>query len=173
MKNCYRNNEGTIWYFRIKNTMKKVPTLISKNKKAYFDYEIVDNWEAWVVLKWYETKSVRNGHVNLKWSYIISENGELYVKWMHITPRKSLSNKKTIDPIYPRKILLKKKTILFLLGKMKEKGYSIIPLELYFSWSLIKVKVGLAKWKKLHQKKQLLKERTLDREAKKAMMRYF
>lgn len=152
--------------------MKKNDPLITKNKKAYFDYEILDNWEAWIVLKWYETKSIRNKHVNLKGSYVIAENGELYVKWMHVTPWKTLSNIKTIETSAPRKILLKKKTILYLMGKMKEKGYSIIPLELYFSGSLIKLKVWLAKWRKMHQKKQVLKERTLDREAKRAMLKY-
>lgn len=146
--------------------------LITKNKKAYFDYEILDSWEAWIVLVWHEVKSVRNGHVNLKWSYISAITWELYIKWMHITAWKALPNRWAIEPDAERKILLKKKTIIYLQNKLKEKWFSIIPLELYFSWSLIKLKVWLAKWRKAFQKKQVLKERTLDKEAKKAMSRY-
>ena len=102
--------------------------LIVKNKKAYFDYEIVETWEAGVELKWHETKSVRSWHVNLKWAFLIIQNQELFVK--------------------------------------------NIPLELYFSWSLIKMRVWLAKWRKTYQKKQVLKERTMEKEAKLAMKKY-
>lgn len=146
--------------------------LITKNKKAYFDYEILDSWEAWVELNGHETKSIRNGHVNLKWAYIVVVNNELYIKWMHVSAWKALPNKSSIETERERKIFLHKKTITFLSGKSKEAGNSIIPLELYFSWSLIKLKVWLAKWKKAHQKKQLLKERTMDKEAKIAMKKY-
>lgn len=156
----------------MKTMNKKIDTLITKNKKAYFDYEILDNWEAWVELRWYETKSIRNGHVNLKWSYIVAVNAELYIKWMHVSAWKSLPNRETIDADRVRKIYLHKKTIGLLIWKLKEPWYSIIPLELYFVWSLIKLRVWLAKWKKLYQKKQVLKERTMDKEAKIAMKKY-
>lgn len=151
---------------------KKIDSLITKNKKAYFDYEISDFWETWIELKWYETKSIRNKHVNLKWSYIVSINGELYIKSMHVSALKSLPNKETIETDRERKIFLHKKTISYLMWKMKESWYSIIPLELYFKWSLIKLKVWLAKWRKAYQKKQVLKERTMDREAKLAMKKF-
>jgi len=146
--------------------------LIVKNKKAFFDYEILDEWEAWIELKGYEVKSIRNKYVNLKWSYIININWELYVKWMHITPWKALANVSSIESDMPRKVFLHKKTILFLIWKLKEKWFSIIPLELYFSWSLIKLKVWLAKGRKAYEKKQVLKERTLDREAQKIMKNF-
>lgn len=146
--------------------------LITKNKKAYFDYEIIDNYEAWIELKWYETKSVRQGHVNLKWSYIVVVNNELYVKAMHISALKSLPNKQSIETERERKIFLKRKTIDYLIWKQKESWFSIIPLELYFVWSLIKLKVWLVKWRKSYQKKQILKERTMDREASIAMKKY-
>jgi len=146
--------------------------LITKNKKAYFDYEIIDNWEAWIELKWYETKSVRQGHVNLKWSYIVVVNNELYIKWMHVSALKSLPNKSSIETERERKVFLKRKTINYLIWKQKESGFSLIPLELYFVWSLIKLRVWLAKWRKSYQKKQLLKERTMDKEAKIAMKKY-
>lgn len=151
---------------------KLINKLITKNKKAYFDYEIIDSWEAWLELKWYETKSVRSFHVNLKWSYISCINGELYVRWMHISAWKALSNRNLIETSRDRKIFLHKKTITYLCQKLKESWYSIVPLELYFKWSLVKIRVWLAKWKKAYQKKQVLKERTMDREAK-VMMKKF
>lgn len=146
--------------------------LITKNKKAYFDYEIIETWEAWIELKWYETKSVRVWHVNLKWSFLVVQNFELFIKNMHITVWKALANKDNIDTFRQRKIFLHKKTINYLKEKSKESWFSIIPLELYFSWSLIKLRVWLAKWRKAYQKKQVLKERTMDREAKIAMKKY-
>ena len=151
---------------------KNLNNLITKNKKAYFDYEIIHTWEAWIELKWYETKSIRNWYVNLKWSFIVVINNELYIKWMHISAWSSLSNKWSIETDIERKIFLHKKTIIYLNWKSRESGYSIIPLELYFVWSLIKLRVWLAKWKKAYQKKQLLKERTMDRESKLAMKKF-
>ena len=139
---------------------------IVKNKKAFFDYEIVESQEAWVELKWHEVKSIRSWQVHLKWSYIVSRNGELFVKSMHISAWKALANRDSLETDRERKIFLSKKKIIYYTSKMKEAGYSIAPLSLYFRWSLIKMSVGLVKWKKQHQKKQILKERTLDREAK-------
>ncbi len=152
--------------------MKKIDTQITKNKKAFFDYEILDSWEAWLELKWYETKSVRQKHVNLKSSYIVVVNNELFVKWMHITAWKALANKSSIETDAPRKIFLHRKTITYLSTKIKEWGYTIIPTELYFKWSLVKLRVALAKGKKAHQKKQVLKERSMDKAAKLAMKKY-
>lgn len=146
--------------------------LITKNKKAYFDYDIIETWEAWIELKWYETKSIRSWHVNLKWAFLSVINWELFIKNMHITVWKALPNKDSIDTFRQRKIFLHKKTINYLKEKSKESWFSIIPLELYFSWSLIKLRVWLAKWRKAYQKKQVLKERTMDREAKIAMKKY-
>jgi len=145
---------------------------ITKNKKAYFDYEIIDSWEAWIELKWYETKSIRSGHVNLKWAFIVVINNELYIKSMHVSAWKALPNRETIDTERDRKIFLHKKIINYLEWKSREAWYSIIPLELYFVWSLIKLRLWLAKWKKAYQKKQILKERSMDREAKIAMKKF-
>ena len=147
-------------------------SFITKNKKAYFDYEIIDSWEAWIELKWYEAKSIRAWHVNLKWSYISCSSWTLYIKSMHITAWRALANRDTIETTHDIKVFLHKKTITFLCGKLKQAGYSVIPLELYFKWSLIKMKVWLAKWKKAHQKKQVLKERTMDKEAKMMMKKF-
>lgn len=139
---------------------------ITKNKKAFFDYEILERQEAWIELKWHEVKSIRSWNVNLKGSYIVSRNGELFVKSMHISTWKSLVNRDSIEGDRERKLFLPKKKIIFYTSKIKEPWFSLTPLELYFQGSLIKVSVGLVRWKKQHQKKQLLKERTLDKEAK-------
>lgn len=146
--------------------------LITKNKKAYFDYEIVKTYEAWIKLVGHEVKSVRQWHVNLKGSYVSMLSWEPYVKWMHVTPWKSLPNRTAIEPENERKLFLHKRDILFLSNKLKEKWLSIVPLEIYFRGSLIKLSIGLAKWKKLHEKKQVLKERSMDKEAKIAMKKY-
>ncbi len=152
--------------------MKKNDNLITKNKKAFFDYEMIESWEAWIILKWHETKSIRHWHVNLKWAFLSIMSGELYLKFLHITPWKALSNRWALETDAPRKVLLHKKTIEYLTQKSKEWGYTIIPTELYFKWSLIKVRVALAKWKKAHQKKQVLRERAMDKAAKVALKKY-
>jgi SsrA-binding protein len=152
--------------------LKSWNNLITKNKKAYFDYEVINTYEAWLELRWYETKSVRNGHVNLRWAFIVSQNNELFVKWMHISVWKTLVNKSSVDTERQRKIFLYRKDINYLIWKSKEAGFSIIPLELYFVWSLIKLKVWLVKWRKVYEKKQILKERTMDKEAKLAMKKF-
>lgn len=146
--------------------------LITKNKKAYFDYEILDSREAWIELFWYEVKSIRAWHINLKWSYISFLSWFSVIKWLHITPWKTLVNRENMPWDRDRKIFLHKKTINTLIWKQKEWGYAIIPLEMYFKWSLIKVKVWLCKWRKEYDKKQVLKERTLDKEAKMMMKKF-
>lgn len=146
--------------------------LISKNKKAYFDYEVLDSYEAGIELFWHEVKSLRNWQVNLKWSYISLLSWTPYIKWMHITPWKTLVNRQNLSWDRDRKIFLHKKTIMKLLSKQKEWWFAIIPLELYFKWSLIKLRVWLCKWRKEYDKKQVLKERSLDKEAKMMMKKF-
>jgi len=139
---------------------------LAKNKKAYFDYEIFETHEAGIELRGYEVKSVREKHVNLKGSYISFVNGELFLRQMHISPWKVLPNTSAYDPERQRKVFLPRKKIFQFGAKIKEGGYTILPLELYLKGSLIKVRVGLGKGKKLYEKKQTLKERTLEKEAK-------
>jgi len=146
--------------------------LISKNKKAYFDYEILETYEAWIELFWHEVKSIRAGQVNLKWAYISFIWTFPVIKWMHITPWKTLVNKQNLSWDRDRKIFLHKKTISQLSWKQKQWWFAIIPLELYFKWSLIKLKVWLCKWRKEYDKKQILKERSLDKEAKMIMKKF-
>lgn len=146
---------------------------IVKNKKAYFDYEILESQEAGIELLGHEIKSIRAKHVNLKWSYISVQNGELWLKQMHIGVWKALSNRDVVEVERPRKIFLPKKKIIYYGSKIKEWWYTLLALEMYLKWSLIKVRVWLAKWKKSYQKKQTLKERTLDREASKMLKRNY
>lgn len=146
--------------------------IISKNKKAYFDYEILDSREAWIELMWYEVKSVRKWNVNLKGAYVSFLNWDAVIKWMHIGVFENSSNKSLISPLVDRKIFLHKKTINSLIDKIKEPWKTVIPLEVYTLWSLIKIKIWLVLWRKKYDKKQLLKERTVDMEAKRAMKKY-
>lgn len=137
-----------------------------RNKKAYFDYEILETVEAGIELLGHEVKSIRLKHINLKWSYISVVNNELFLKQTHIGSWKYLPFSSSIDTQRPRKILLHRKKIIYYGLKLKEWGYTLLALQVYLKWGLIKVEVWLAKWKKLHQKKQTLKERSLDKEAK-------
>jgi len=146
---------------------------LAKNKKAYFDYEILESLEAWIGLLGHEVKSVRTKNINLKGSYISLQNNELWLKGMHIGAWKSLSNRESIDTSRPRKIFLPRKKIITYGSKLKEGGYTLLALEVYLKGSLVKVRVGLARWKKKHQKRQTLKERTLDREAQKMLQKNY
>lgn len=147
--------------------------IISKNKKAYFDYEILENFEAWIELKWYEVKAIRAWNINLKWAYISFLSNEAIVKWMHIWFLKNIAAQKLLEPTRDRKIFLHRKTINYLSWKIKESWLTVIPLEIYTSWNLIKLKVWLVKWRKKYDKKQLLKERTVDKEAKIMMKKFY
>lgn len=145
---------------------------ITQNKKATFDYDIIETWEAWIVLKWYEVKAIREGKVNLKGTFVSIVNNEAYLVWCHISPIASIA-KNIIDPKPQRKLFLHRKVIDYVTWKIKEPGKTLVPLEIYFSGSLIKVKIALVEWRKKHNKKQLLKERSMDKEAKVAMKKVF
>lgn len=145
--------------------------LITKNKKAYFDYEILTPFEAGIELKGYEVKALKDGKVNLKWSFISIQNNDLLLKWCHISPLSSLP-KNTIESQRERKLFIHKKDIFFLSSKIKEAWKTIIPLEMYFSWNLIKLKIALVQGKKKYDKKQTLKERSMDMEARIQMKKF-
>lgn len=138
---------------------------ICKNKKAYFDYEIYDTWEWWIELVWCEVRAIRLWQVNLKGSYIFIRENECFVCGMHIGCIWQGKKWGKHDPQRERKILLHRKTIIYLAMKQKEEWFTCVPLELYWVGSLIKVKVGLVKWRKLYEKKQVLKEKSIQREA--------
>ncbi|MDQ7008998.1 MAG: SsrA-binding protein SmpB [Candidatus Gracilibacteria bacterium] len=151
---------------------KKIEGEITKNKKAFFDYEILKSYEGGIDLKGHETKSIRHGHLNLKGSFLVINGTGIYIKNMHITAWKALPNRGTIDTFRERKVFLHKKDIEYLSGKMKEKGNTLVPLSMYFKGSLIKIQVGLVKGKKQFEKKQVLKERSMKKEASIAASKY-
>lgn len=138
--------------------------LIANNKKAYHDYFILDKYEAGISLAGTEVKSLRMGKCSIKEAFIRIENGEMIIYGMHISPyeKGNIFNK---DPLRERKLLLHKAEINKLLGKTKEKGMAIVPLKVYFKGSLVKVEIGLAKGKKLYDKRQDIAKKDQQREA--------
>lgn len=127
--------------------------LIAKNPTAYHNYEIEDKLETGIVLTGTEIKSIRSGKVNLKDSYAYIKNRELYICGMHISPYEhgNIFNK---DPLRDRKLLLHKKEIDKLIGLTKQKGYSLVPISLYFKGCFVKVDLGIGRGKKLYDKRQ-------------------
>ena len=138
--------------------------LIANNKKAYHDYFILETYEAGIALHGTEVKSLRMGKCSIKEAFIRVENEEVYVYGMHISPyeKGDIFNK---DPLRVRKLLLHKSEIRKLLGKTKEKGMTLVPLKVYFKDSLVKVEIGLAKGKKLYDKRQDIAKKDQQREA--------
>lgn len=132
-------------------TEKSDPT-IAQNKKAYHDYFVDESYEAGIALSGTEVKSVRLGQVNLKDSYCSVEKGELFVRGMHISPyeKGNIFNK---DPLRVRKLLMHKKEILKLASATEQKGYTLVPLSLYFKGSRVKMKIGVCRGKKLWDKR--------------------
>lgn len=142
--------------------------LICANPKAFHDYFIEEKYEAGIVLVGPEVKSLRLGKANLRDSHALLKNEEVYIFNLHITPYQAI-NRFTPEPERTRKLLLHKAEIRKLFGKMKEKGYSIIPLKLYFKDDKVKVELGLAKGKKLYDKRESIKQKEVSREMAKVM----
>ncbi|OPL14737.1 MAG: SsrA-binding protein [Firmicutes bacterium ML8_F2] len=141
--------------------------IISTNRKARHDYHIEETCEAGIVLTGTEVKSVRNSRVNLKDSYARVENGELFLYNMHISPYEP-GNRFNHDPLRVRKLLMHRIEINRMAGKIKEKGYALIPLRIYLSGGLIKIELGLARGKKLYDKRRDIAERDSKREMERA-----
>ena len=137
--------------------------LLANNKKAYFDYFIEDKWEAGISLFGTEVKSIRMGKVSIKESYIKIEKGEVFVYNMHVSPYEQ-GNIFNRDPIRVRKLLLHRAEINKITGKIAEKGYTLVPLQVYLKDGLIKVEVGLAKGKKLYDKRDSIAKKDVRRE---------
>lgn len=136
--------------------------LIAKNPVAKHDYTIIDTIEAGIVLTGTEIKSIRSGKVNLKDSYVSIERGEAFIHSMHISPYEhgNIFNK---DPMRDRKLLLNKQEIRKLIGLIKQKGYTLVPISLYFQGSYVKVELGIGKGKKLYDKREDLKKKEQER----------
>ena len=133
------------------------------NRRARFEYEILDSYEAGIVLKGSEVKSLRAGKANLQDSYALVKNGEVWLLNMHISPYEQ-ANQFNHDPIRTRKLLLNKNEIAKLQVKTNEKGLALVPLKLYFKKGNAKIQLGIAKGKKLHDKRESIKERDVERE---------
>ena len=138
-------------------------SIIAQNIKAWHEYFIEETYEAGIELFGTEVKSVRAGHVNLKDSYCSIDNGELFAYQMHISPYEQ-GNIFNREPLRPKKLLMHKKEILKLLGLVAQKGYTLIPLQLYFKNSHVKVQLGLCRGKKLYDKREASAEKQADRD---------
>ncbi|RMG54079.1 MAG: SsrA-binding protein SmpB [Gammaproteobacteria bacterium] len=144
---------------------KKTPdNQIAQNKKAFFDYHIEDQLEAGLVLEGWEVKSIRAGQVSLKESYILLKDGEAWLFGAHIQPLASASTHVHADPLRTRKLLLHRDEIARLIGAVERKGYTILPLSMYWKNGRIKLKIGIGKGKKQYDKRAVQKERDWNRE---------
>lgn len=137
--------------------------IVTQNRKARFEYTILETYECGIVLAGTEVKSIRNGHVNLKDSYALIRNGEVYVCGMHISPYEH-GNIFNQDPLRDRKLLLHKSEIRKLVGFVQQKGLTLVPLELYFLRGKVKVLLGVAKGKKLYDKRETIAQKDSQRE---------
>ena len=148
--------------------MSEAMKLVANNKKAYHDYFIEEKYEAGIVLHGTEEKSMRMGKCSIKESFIRIENGEIFAYGMHVSPyeKGNIFNK---DPLRTKKLLLHKKEINKLMGKIAEKGYTLVPLQVYFKDGRAKVEIGLAKGKKLYDKRQDIAKKDQRREAEKEL----
>ncbi|MGN0744763.1 MAG: SsrA-binding protein SmpB [Christensenellales bacterium] len=145
--------------------------LIAQNKKAFHDYFVEDTYEAGIVLVGCEVKSIRLGAINLRDSFVIIKNGEAFLLGAHISPYK-MGSYNNVDPRRTRKLLLNRSEINKLRGRVEQKGYTLIPLKVYFKDALVKVQIGLCKGKELHDKRQAIKEKENDRNLRRVMKEY-
>ncbi len=145
---------------------KEAQKLVANNKKAYHDYFIDETYEAGIVLHGTEVKSMRMGKCSVKESFIRIENGEMFVYGMHVSPyeKGNIFNK---DPLRVKKLLLHKYEINKMAGKAAEKGYTLVPLQVYFKEGKVKVEIGLARGKKLYDKRADIAKKDMKREAEK------
>lgn len=142
--------------------------IITTNRKAYHDFTIFDKYTAGIVLSGTEIKSIRKGAVNLKDSFAKIEDGEIFLYKCHISPYEQ-GNRYNHEPERTRKLLLNKKEILKMLGKVKKENYTIVPLELFLTSGFAKLEIGLAKGKKIHDKREDIAKKSQDRDMQRAM----
>ena len=143
--------------------------LIVQNKKARHDYMVLETFEAGIALRGTEVKSLREGRANLRDSYALIEAGELVLRGLHISPYSHTSDR-NLDPLRDRKLLMNREEIRKLVAKITEKGMTLVALKLYFNpRGIVKVELGLAKGKKLHDKRDAIAERESRREVDRAM----
>lgn len=148
--------------------MKENTKTITTNKAAYHEYFVIESLEAGIELTGTEIKSIRTGGVNLKDAWCSVDDGQMYIKQMHISPydHGNIFNK---DPMRVRKLLLHKREIMRLFGTVKQQGLALVPLSLYFKGSLVKVQLGLCKGKKLYDKRAVAAEKAANRDMQRAI----
>lgn len=142
---------------------------IIDNRKAFHDYFIEDKYEAGLVLEGWEVKGIRAGRANIKESYVVIRGEEIFLFGMHIAPLTTASSHVHHDPTRTRKLLLHKKEIARLIGKVERAGYTLVPIDLHYLKGRIKLEIGLAKGKKMHDKREDEKKKDWDREKQRLM----
>lgn len=142
---------------------------IVDNRKAFHDYSIEDRFEAGLMLEGWEVKSIRSGRAQIKESYVVVKDGEVFLLGAHITPLITASSHVSPDPLRTRKLLLHKREIAKLIGKVERAGYALVPLDLHFAKGRVKLSVGLAKGKKQYDKRETEKTRDWEREKARLM----
>jgi len=142
---------------------------LAENRKAFFDYEILKKFEAGILLHGFEVKAILNGLLNLRGSYISARNGELFLVGASISPYQAKNTPKDYDQERPRKLLLNKKEIDYLIGKIAEKGLTLIPVSVYTKGRLIKLEFALTRSQKKFEKREKIKERDFKRSAERIL----
>jgi SsrA-binding protein len=149
--------------------MSSTSTNICDNKKAFFDYFVEEQFETGIALTGWEIKAIRAGRVSLREAYVIVKDGELFLLGGHIPPLHSASTHVLTDAHRTRKLLMKRQQIDRLMGQIDRAGYTLIPISMYFKGRWVKVKIGIAKGKKQHDKRESTKEREWQREKQRAL----
>ena len=144
--------------------------LVAKNRKAFHDYEIAETYEAGIVLQGTEVKSIRDGRVNLKDSYALVRNGELWLEHCHISPFPQ-GNLYNHEPMRPRKLLLHKRQISKLAGETTRKGMTLVPLSMYFLEGKVKVEIAVARGKKAYDKRETERRKEIEKDVRQEMKR--
>jgi SsrA-binding protein len=142
--------------------------IVARNRKALHEYHVDETWEAGIVLSGPEVKSIRDGRVSLAGSFATIDGGEAWLRDMHISPYEPASRENS-DPVRPRKLLLHRSEIRRLIGATQQKGLTLVPLDLYLREGNVKVTVALARGKKLHDKRETLKQRAAERDVERAV----
>ena len=142
--------------------------LIAKNPTAYHNYDITDKIEAGIVLSGTEIKSIRNGKINIKDTYVNIKNGEVFVYGMHISPYE-FGNRFNLDPLRTRKLLLNRREIDKLFGLVQQKSMSLVPISMYFKGNKVKLEIGIGKGKKLYDKREDLAKKDAEMKIKRAL----
>ena len=145
---------------------------IVENKRAFFDYFIEERYEAGIVLEGWEAKSIRAGRAQIKEGYVILKQGAFYLIGAHISALPTASTHINPDPVRTRKLLLNRDEISKLIGKVEQRGYTVVPLNLHFSNGMVKLEIGLAKGKKQHDKREAEKEKDWKREQAQLMKKH-